>query len=389
MANRTTYPTAHASPRRDGAIPVVSTSAGAPGWSAPLGIADLGAAPSLLVWEDRLVAVGLTDVAVFSPAGKRLWHRSRRPRSPVVVDSRRLYLPTRTLTLDAIEPTNVPAFSDASLPGVRADSYDLRLLWPLENEYVAAISDPNPRYDEESSAPPPQPRVFGRRVEWGEEMAAWAGSAVGKERLSPLFVPERHRLVFGTTEIIVADLRGSEKEFARFPQPFAEPVGWSADADGTLAILGVVKGHDAIVALDLEGKRVWEYADPEAGDPWLSGQFPIRAPGGRTYAFTSTYVRAFEQGKPLWSFDVRREELRLPLQPASTEKPRFEAPPRYGTALADGAIVFTAGHTLRKLDAAGRLVFAVNFESDILAPPVADAEGNLYVLTATHVVQVR
>lgn len=123
--------------------------------------------------------------------------------------------------------------------------------------------------------------------------------------------------------------------------------------------------------MSLAGEEQWRWVDREKDDRWVTAQPPIRSVSQRVYALTGGRVLAIEQGKLLWQYQVKDEIL------------------RHGSSLADGSLLVTVGKTLIHLDSAGNELFSASLDDEILTPPVVDAEGNIYVATASHLVKIK
>jgi len=371
MQNESTYPTYYSSPRRDCAIAVASRAGGNIAWSRELGLERADILPALLIWEGNILAVAGEGMVLFSPDSRRLWDRVKRADSPPAVANGLLYFENRGHFLEAVDPNNSQVLKKAPFPGVPTDEFHVTLLWPREKDFIATIYLPDPTYDtEDLDTPPPQPEVLGRRTVYGELVGAWGKTYEGVQALPPLFVPELERWIISMDEVISVDLK-LEEEASRFKIPLEQSVNWSADAEGTLCIIGYHEGHKVMLAMSLTGEEKWRWSDRKTPDRWVTGQPPIRSGNRRVYGLTGGRILAIEQGKLLWQYEVKNGTI------------------RHGSSLADGSLLVAAGKTLILLNLAGKERFLVSLDNEILTPPVVDADGNIYVATATHLVQIK
>ena len=162
-----------------------------------------------------------------------------------------------------------------------------------------------------------------------------------------------------------------EREPVRFKVPLTKATDWSADAAGTICVIGYDGQDKAMAAVTPAGKEKWRWTDPGKTDRWVAGQPPIRAGEKRVYALTDKGVLAVEDGKLLWQHEIKGEAVSS------------------ASALGDGSLLVAAGKTLLHLDAAGKMLFFVALDKDITAPPVVDAEGGIYVAAGALLVKIR
>ncbi len=389
-----TYPTYFASPRRDSYIAAESRARGEIAWAKDLGMTGLLGVPRPLVLGTNIVIDGASSFALFSPSGERLWEHEKVKPSPITVADGRVFHETRDYELAAVDASGAVVLKDATLAGVTADGEVLvTLLWPREKDLVTALYMPDPKYDEESTGgKPPKPEVSGRRVLHGNSISEWGVDLPGVQTLPPLFVPESNRWIAAQAQVVTFDIDAG-KEMSRFALPLEKNVSWSAGADGRLVVAGVHKDHKAVVALDLDGGEKWRWTDAEP-DGWVE-QPPIHAPKGRVYMLTSRRVLALEKGRLVWDYEMVDEAMRAGARRKGDglvdkdDKPVVLDRPAWGTALADGALLFVAGNGVRRLDADGKLRFVVRAPAEIVAPPIVDAQGATYVVTATQLISVR
>jgi len=363
MKNQSTYPVYHASTLRDCAIPVKTGAQGKIEWSSPLRVESPDGLRALLIWEDYVVIDMFPEFSVFNNGGKQVWKRSKLFGSIVAAGDCSLYYESDECYLNAVNSRNELLLDSAPFPGVFSKEFELSLFWPRKKEFLAVAFWPGHDPEEE-------PVVSWTRAIFGEVMGEEGGEYRQMLGAFPLFIPELDRLILGVDDIICLDIENGEEE-SQFGYPLAELVDWSANAEGILCITGNHEESKVLLAISHTGEEKWRWVDREKDDRWVSAQPPIRSEGQRVYALTSRRVLAIEQGKLVWEYEVEDQIL------------------RHGSSLADGSILITAGKTLVHLDRDGKQLFSVSLENEILTPPVADAEGNIYVATASHLVKIK
>jgi hypothetical protein len=338
-------------------------------WSTALKMPAAETPSDILVYEGDVAVVGPRSTVLFGAAGKRLWEGSRRGGSPVAVGNGLLYYESPEHYLEALNHAGEVALRRVPFPGLGDDEFTVSLLWPREKDFVSVVTQPDPKYDSEGSEPL-RPRELARRTVYGQRTGEWGKNYEGREVLPPLFVPQTEQLALGLEEVISIDLKTAHE--TRFPMPFGDDVvSWSADTTGLLCFMGHEGGHKVLLALTSDGAEQWRWSDG-AGDRWGAEQSPIRARGGRVYAFTTDRILALDGPKLAWQAGIGPVD-----------------PPRFGTALSDGSLLVATRRGVRCFDPAGKQQFAVTLAGEVVAAPVVDATGNVYAVTATELVQIR
>lgn len=375
MTTATTYPALHGGPARAGLAAAAATATGLVEWSRKLeldrppeldGDAEPDVARGLLIWEGNVVVVSGTSFAAFDASGKpRLRREALRGSSPAAGASGLLYFATESCLLSALDPDGVAVLEDAPLPGVAGDEISLSLLWPRERDFVVAAFWPGRDPEQESY-------LTWRRAVY-EARIGLVGDTIREELLlPPLFVPTLSRLVLAGSTVHSIDVEQPHADTTSFAIPLDEPEEWSADDRGVLCVLGTSHGQRAAVALDpVTGTELWrlEEAGP-GGAPWLGAQPPIRPSDARVFVLANDEVLALDRGVLRWRREARGGAL-------------------HGTALGDGSLLLAAGRTLALLDGDdGRERWSLTLEEGIVAPPVVDLAGNVYVATSGLLVRI-
>jgi hypothetical protein len=363
MSDRSTYPVAYASPRRHCAIQAATSAKGEVAFSRPTGPLTGEAPYSLLVWDGHIVVVRKAGLALFDQDGRLLWQRTRQTGSPPAVGNGLLYYENAKCNLDAVDLKNVPALDNVPLPSAMNAEFLIQLFWPRAGDFVAVAYWPGREPDQ-------APQLGWDVIAYGKRICERGGSFREPEQLPPLFVPQSGAVILCTQEVICVDTE-EENETVRFKLPLAKATDWSADAAGTLCLLGYQGQDKAMVAVTPAGQEKWRWLDRQKADLWAVGQPPIRAGEKRVYALTGNRVLAIEAGKLLWQYDIKDEVVRS------------------ATALADGSLLVAAGKKLIHLDPAGKMLFSVAVEKDIQAPPVVDAEGGIYFVAGVYLVKIQ
>jgi hypothetical protein len=330
-----------------------------------LGLENVDALPDLLIWEGHVVVSNFQTMTVFTNDGNRLWERAMLLGSPLAAANGLIYYENKQLELDAVNPGNELVLDSAPLPAVMNHDFRVTMLWPRMEDFINVIFWPGHEPEE-------KPEMFVRKTLFGEDMGRWGGQYEAMQQLSPLFIPELQQLVLSIykQEVMCIDIE-QETTMPRFKIPLDELSDWSADNEGTLCILGYQGANKVMLALSLAGEEKWRWSDIETPDRWVPAQPPIHSGNQRVYALSDSRVLAIEQGNLLWQYKVKNGIAKR------------------GSSLADGSLLVSAGKTLIHLDSTGNERFLVSLDNEILTPPVVDADGNIYVATATHLVQIK
>ena len=391
MSIETTYPALRAGPRRDGAIQAAVSAKGAVAWSVDLATPDRRPPRFLLVWEGNVVVETPAGLTVYSREGKRLWDRRKQEGSAVAVGNALLYHENADCLLDAADLKGKLAVKDAELPGVANDDFGVLALWPREKDFLMVATY--------GGKPPGQdPQVIVRRSLYGQRICEWGYGISGVQSLPPLFIPEKELMLLAFDGVLPLDIKTQAQDRVvtqeappeQFPQkggpdvitrrtpdvpglklPVDRPVDWCADPQGDLLVLGHQGEDKALVCMSLVGQEKWRWVDRGASDDWAADQPPVRGAGRRVFALTSRRVVAIEDGKLAWQYEFK------------------DASPHSASSAADGSLLVTAGKSLVHLDPAGKPLFTLPLDQDILTPPVVDAQGGVYVATASRLVKVR
>ena len=392
------YPYRFASPRKDSLSAATTHARGEIEWSRPLDVAEDGGPAALLLWQDRVVVDAAGAALVYATDGRLLWKRPKLGRMPVAIANDSLNLVSALRELESYDIENRARRAAVPLSVLVTDGFQLNLLWPQAEDFMASAYIPRPTFDvEDRRKPAPQPKLMVGRTVYGKTMPAWVEGFKGALKLPPLYDPASREWLVGYDQIRVLDAAGGQP-LASFALPVATPSGWSLDSQGSVCVAGLdAAGYKTVVTLGNRGARQWAWtdSDPGADDPWSADQPPIRVAPGRVIMLTQGRVLAIDAGLLVWTYDARSDGLR---HGASTTDGSFEVADgrlksterlRYGTALADGSVLVTGRRSLRHIDAQGRRLFSLSLPEEAVAPPVVDATGHVYVATAKALYRIR
>ncbi len=397
MTSASTNPIRFANPGRESRLDAATAAQGKLTWTQPVGSASTPEwPPTVLLWGGRPVVVTPTHLAVFDAQGARLWMKERQVGTPAVVFDGRLYYKGKHRFIDAVDAGFQPALSQAPFPGAMSAAVRVGLFWPRESDFIAVLQVPGQNEVPEGEPPDTpltQPHSTLLKNRYPTTYGDWRLDHPGMLRLPPLLLASRHIVALAHGDVVRVDVDRFE-EVSRFPLPLPELVDWSVDAAETYTFTGYDKQHKALVAVAASGKVLWRWADPADADRWAPQQPPVRAAGERVYALTEGRVLAFEKGQLLWVFDARDAALR---HGARVDDGSFEVKDgrllargslRHASALSDGSLLVTGNRTLRHLSPAGRVLFQITVDEDILSPPVVDGDGHIYIASATRLMRV-
>ena len=122
--------------------------------------------------------------------------------------------------------------------------------------------------------------------------------------------------------------------------------------------------------MSMDGKLLWCLHIDGDTDRWVTRQPPVQAGNGRIYAITDKKIIALMDGKILWQYEPKAGEV------------------RNGSSLPDGSLLVASGETLLHLGTDGNLIGQLAVGQALLSPPVADADGHVYMTTKTHLVKI-
>ncbi len=267
------------------------------------------------------------------------------------------------------------------------------LMHGRDEDFVSVTIHPDPTFDSEGGEAP-QPTFAVSRTPYGAMTSDWVVELEGVVEHPPLFVPKIERVYLLVGGIASFDL-AKEQVLERVPLPIDAMTDWSSDETGKLCLIGYQHDRATLVALTPSGDEAWRWSDPSGMERWVKGLPPLRCPSGRVYAISEGRVLALEEGQLIWDFDVRSQALRhgAAIEEGSfvVEEGRLLATVsiRSATALLDESLLVATQKTLYHLDREGRIRMKLALDEEITAAPVVDDEGRIYLVTVSHLLQIR
>ncbi len=367
------YVRKYADARRSSFQNVSSESTGEVAWQLPLVTDDQPAfSPEAILYsKGRIVAYGGNSVAGFDAGGKRLWLQSMRTGSPISIFGGNVYFRENGKPLEVLSAYTLDGVAVDKTMNV-LDAYDVAMpVWidPLADGFLAmCLFRPMPEEGE--------PETSFYKKEYETLDYGWVADFKGTPRLLPLHIPGLNRLVVFSPEEIIAyntspgeDIE-EEEELSRFAYPIERISGVSCDTDGNLYLLGRDEAGGVLLAVDGQGTELWRWREglnvPQKGDV----QPPAIGPENLVHIVSGTKILTLADGKLLRTFETDGEMV------------------QFLTVLADGSLLVAAGTALYRADGNGEVVFSLEFDYAISAPPVADEHGNVYVASLRDLTRV-
>lgn len=356
------YPTYFANTMRNSFVNRSTRISGSPEWKAGKPASDEDQPRALFTWADHVAVESESTLRLFDKNVTQLWSRTKAGGSPAAVGDSLAYYQDEQFYLTGVDIGGKARLSDADFPNAVDPAFQVALLAPRKDDFLAVIQF--------TGGPEGlSPKVYVEATRYGRNLSAWVKELDGTQVLEPLYIPAQERLIVFLDDIIFFDAN-TGNEISRHPYIIA-PAGCCADTSGNLYMIGAPAGKNMLVMMSAAGQEVWRWEDNSSSAPVKNGRRPILGTANQVFLLIGTSVIALTAGKQDWTFD--------------TEGPS----PDYGTALADGSLLVTAGNMLYRLDNEGNAVLEADAESRILTPPVIDAEGSIFVATASELLRLK
>jgi hypothetical protein len=362
MTGQTTYPMIYGSPRRDCALNVPIAGISKVIWAVPLNLEMTEFFPRVLIWEGNPVACMHTSFGVFTKDGQFLFKREKHNGSPAAIANGLLYHENRGTYLDAVDLKNQLVLEHASFGVAPNGEFNVTLFWPREKDYVGCSFSP---YYEEVI-----PTVIVRRGSYTEHLGIWGEDFKGASQLWPLAIPDLNLLLVSVNNTVICMDIEKQEETGRFDVAVPKMTDWSSDPKGNLCILGEDSNGKVIIGMSSSGEELWRLNFAGEEDRWTYYQPPIQAGDGRIYALTNKRILAIKDGKFLGQHEPKTGEV------------------RHGASLPDGSVLVVSGETLLHLGPEGKVLGQLAVGAQILSPPVADAQGFVYITTKANLVKI-
>lgn len=403
MTQTNLYPLRHADSGHGSTVNGTTSAQGQIGWSVELGKVATPFWPGqLLVWQGRPLVYTYDTITLADGEGRLLWTLDKLGGGEVgLAPNNLVHYRNPSRSLDAVDMQKNRVLKSAPFPGRLTAEMTVLGFWPDDTDYVAVLYDPPPM--ENRSGPPSRTGAAKQlddsltivRNNYTTPYGDLLHRVAGKSRLPPLLVPGTKIVAYVQDAYLMRLDTQSGTELPRIKLPLYEVQEWSVDASQRYAITAYEQGRKALIVVSGQGEILWRWEDRQDTDAWAKLQPPVRAKTGRVVVLTEGRVLSFDQGRLLWSFDLRSEGLQ---HGARIEDGGFEVKDgrllakgaaRHATGLADGSLLVSSGKTLFHLTPEGKKHFSITLDQDILSSPVIDHQGSIYVTTATHLVKIR
>jgi hypothetical protein len=308
--------------------------------------------------------VSVNSIRAFDNKGNFKWKREIYPKTPVVIRENKLFFTSdeRKTRMQAIDFENKIVLDDFLIPEITQSSF-LVLFEPIENGLIAQVQY-QPLPDEgEKSFIIYRIHTEGMDMEWEKNYYDETSKVI------PIVSIDRSKLVTSTrSKALVFNTKNTVNEvepISEFELPLKENTMWlSANDNFDLFWLGSEGGATKLISTDTQGNENWF---------WQSKKFffenesvPITPPvisNNLTFVLTQKNLFAIKGSKSEWEFNA--------------EDGNFS----FATALDNDTILLVKGNQLYYLNSQGEVVFNRKFEDDILAAPVVDEDGIIYLVT--------
>jgi len=359
--------------RRSSFQNVSSESTGEVAWQVPL--VDEGRpafSPEAILYVDgHIAAYGGNNIVVFDAGGKRLWSQRMRTGSPTSIFDGKVFFRESGKPLEDLSAFTLGGAAVDRTMNV-LDAYDVALpIWidPLDDGFLAmCLFRPMPEEGE--------PETSFYKKEYETLDYGWVADFKGVPPLLPLHVPELDRLVvFSPEDIVVYNASPGEdieeeEEIARFAYPLKTISAASSDAEGNIYLLGKDETGGVLSVVNGAGDELWRWREHLIVSDKDDIQPPAIGPDNLVHVASGKTILTLENGKLIRTFETDGEIVRL------------------FTALADGSLLVAAETALYRVDGTGEVVFSLEFDYPIAAPPVAGEDGSVYVATSHNLTRI-
>jgi len=368
--NKNTYPVIFADAARSSFIDVTSKSEGYLTWKKifndddeiPLGLR------CILIGGANIFACSDDTVICFDTDGKKLWTKPIRESSPVSIHGGKLYY-RKIETIDELAAVD---FKGADYPQtmwiLESDNACTPLyIEPLDGEFLALSL----------CTPPPEqgrPSFVFYRKKYETEKFIWVDNIAGKPAAPPLHTPDGAKfIVFAENEIIIYDANSAKSDgdiINRFPNPVQKIISVAAGDGDVIYLLGKSEDKNILLALAHDGTEKWRWTD-DTGIPGVSlKQPPVVGIDGLVHIPVGRTLKTIRDGELVREFTIEERTI------------------DFCSALADGSVLIAAKNSLYRADPDGNKIFGLLFDHDIVAPPVADAQGHIYIATDYELIRI-
>ena len=366
------YPVLFANTLQNGLTSATVRALGKETWRKRRTEKEMGSGGHLLVSRSTVYVITADQITAVDATGKDLWNFKKWPNSSAVLFENVLYCQSyenkSRLARISLEGGKTLK-SDIVLPST-ADKEKMLFFAPLQKEFLACCQLPPSQRLQNGKAVsfPPYYTVYKKPYDnWD---FTWV--AEGKESiiLPILLVSDGKKLCIGTRQsMTIFNSESTVNEpspMGHFAYPMQEVKSASADLKGTIYLVGVADKKEELVACDDKGTIKWKW---EGAGITGSAQPPVTGAEGEIIVLSDSKVCGVKNGTLAWEYSTGLLD------------------PKYMTAASDGNVLIVADSILFCCKA-GKEVFTFDAGSSIIAPPVIDVEGSVYVLTPTEIIKV-
>jgi hypothetical protein len=365
------YPVKHANTLRNGFTPAKVVAQGTESWRRKRPECEFGPKGYLLLAQKNVFIVGPERITAFSSDGNELWHHTPWPASPVFLQGDILYCQSGKSDekLDRVDLNSGKVLkTDIALPLTGGKEKNI-FFEPHNDEFIACTMLP-PTQTLEDGKPVTNPAHYSI---YGEPYDVWEFNWIAEELVKVILpvvhISAKQKIFIGTPESITVFCSSPSvrepKPLAHLPYPLPKVTNISADAAGTLYFLGLKERSEMLVACDEAGTIKWEW---EHDGVSRSVQPPVSGSDGDVIVYIDSTVYSVKDGKIQWTFHTGLNDVRF-------------------LTAAEGCVLIAAGDDLYCVSR-GNQVFKFDAGATIIAPPVVDIEGHLYLLTPLDLIKV-
>ena len=344
-------------------VPAALNLQGEIAWSSELAATEDTTPRAILFMAGIPLVESPRTVTAFSDSGRQLWQIKKADQGPAGVFGGTLYFQDEKFRLSGVNLRGEKVLESTYLPDAPDDRFLIRLFAPFQENFVSVIQF--------TGGPQDHPKkVLTEQTIYKNRMSEWVVSLDGSLQKLPLYADEVGVIVLPMDELVWVDANSGEEK-ARKAYPLAEVGCCCLGADGTLYVAGANEGREELVAMDRTGREIWRWRDEEGGGRIECRQPPVVDPEGRVFLLMGDHVAAVKDGKLLWRIEVE------------------DAPALCATAFRGGQLLFATAGALFTVDAEGKVAMLLPLKEAPVAPPSATLDGDVYLLTAHHLMKLR
>jgi hypothetical protein len=366
------YPVQNANTLRNGFTSAKVLAHGTEAWRKKRAESEFGPKGYLLLAQKSVFIVGPERITAFDSDGNELWHHTPWPASPVFLQGEVLYCQTATSAkkLERIDLKSGKVLNaNIALP-LTGDKQKNIYFEPREGDFLACTQLPQSQTIENGKPVTHSAHYTVYCEPYDVWEFKWIAEEIENVILPIIHLSGKKKIFIGTPKsITVYSSTPSVREpkpIGHLTYPLPQVTNISADPAGTLYFLGLKDRSEMLVACDETGKIKWEWKHDGISS---CTQPPVSGSDGDVLIAIDSTVYSVKEGKNLWSFHSGLNDA------------------RFLTAVADGCILIAAGEELHCVNH-GNQVFKFDAGATIIAPPVVDKEGSIFLLTPLDLIKI-